>query len=469
MQYAHIIRAVFGRPWAILPETYHAMLEVLQLRAAGDRLTREQIEERLAAAAMTAGPRVTGGQASSIAVIPVFGVLSRRQNLMSETSGGTSTEHLAAAFRDAIASPDVQSVALLMDSPGGEVDGIPELAAQIRAARGQKPIVAIADTLSASAAYWLASQADEIVATPSSRVGSIGVLSAYTDEAGAEEQMGLRTEIISAGKYKAEATGYGPLSDEARAFRQDQVDKVYGMFVSEVAKGRGVPAADVRSGYGEGRALLAKDALAAGLVDRVDTVENTLSRMARMPARQPAAAALERLAANLDPTARIGLDSIIASGAFREGVTWRSAADDVLAGPIKSHKSATSDGSWDGPANEARLPSEEGPLRSAHAWVDSAGDPNAKASYRFIHHEVSGDGSVGAANMTACSSGIGVLNGGRGGTTIPDGDRSGVHAHLASHMEDGGMDAPGMKSEADRRAFAYELEHRRRRGFLPHA
>lgn len=115
---------------------------------------------------------------------------------------------------------------------------------------------------------------------------------------------------------------------------------------------------------------------------------------------------------------------------------------------IGVHHTGTSDGAWDGPANEARLPNDRRALRAAHAWVDSEGDPDAKSSYKFIHHAVSGDGEVGDAVMMACSSGIGVLNGGRGGANIPDGDRSGVHAHLAAHMMDGKMEPAPMRADS---------------------
>lgn len=117
---------------------------------------------------------------------------------------------------------------------------------------------------------------------------------------------------------------------------------------------------------------------------------------------------------------------------------------------ISSHSTATSDESWDGPANERRLRNDGGAayLRRAYAWQDPDGDPERKATYRFIHHEVSGDGAVGAANMRACSTGIAVLNGGRGGTTIPASDRRGVYAHLARHMRDGDRDVPELRSSA---------------------
>lgn len=113
-------------------------------------------------------------------------------------------------------------------------------------------------------------------------------------------------------------------------------------------------------------------------------------------------------------------------------------------GAIGVHHTATSEGAWDGPANEARLRADGSAAyyRSAFAWQDPEGDPATKAAYRFIHHEVGGDGRVGAANLRGASTGIGVLNGGRGGTTIPSGDVAGVYRHLAAHLRDGDREPP---------------------------
>jgi len=116
-------------------------------------------------------------------------------------------------------------------------------------------------------------------------------------------------------------------------------------------------------------------------------------------------------------------------------------------GAVSVHDTATSEESWDGPANESRLPS---PLtlnqaRAAYAWFDSDRVEDGeivKDACRFIHHEVSADGTPGAANLTACSTGIGVLNGARGGTTIPSGDVQGVYEHLAAHLRDADREAP---------------------------
>ncbi|MET9099950.1 HK97 family phage prohead protease [Streptomyces antibioticus] len=115
-------------------------------------------------------------------------------------------------------------------------------------------------------------------------------------------------------------------------------------------------------------------------------------------------------------------------------------------GALAVHSTDTSDAAWDGPANSGDLPQTESALRAAHAWVDPDGDAAAKSSYRFIHHFVDMDGNVGAASTAACTTGIGVLNGARGGTTIPDEDRESVYKHLARHLKDAGLKAPELKS-----------------------
>lgn len=114
-------------------------------------------------------------------------------------------------------------------------------------------------------------------------------------------------------------------------------------------------------------------------------------------------------------------------------------------------KTSTSDSSWDVGVNEKRLPSPMpvATMREAYAWMDTSmmeGGMCPKSAGKFIHHEVSVDGAPGAANMAACSNGIGVLNGGRGGADIPDSDRQGVYNHLSKHLKDGGKEPPPLRS-----------------------
>lgn len=116
---------------------------------------------------------------------------------------------------------------------------------------------------------------------------------------------------------------------------------------------------------------------------------------------------------------------------------------------IPVHHTEVSSGSWDGPANESRLKldQDEAFYRKAYAWKDPEGDASKKSSYKFIHHEISGDGNPGAANAKACITGIAVLNGARGGTNIPDGDKKGVWNHLAAHLRDADIEPPELKSD----------------------
>jgi signal peptide peptidase SppA len=440
--YAHVLSLVFERPWAILPSTLATIVEVVRLRAIGTPLTAEDVRERLAASPQRQRRAATG----AVAVIPVHGVIVPKANLMTEMSGATSVESLTGAFRDAMAAEDVSGVVFDIDSPGGVVEGLPELAAEIRGARGAKPVVAVANHMAASAAYWLGSQADELVASPSASVGAIGVYMAHMDESAAFEKEGIKPTVVSAGRYKQEGLPYAPLTDDAKAHLQSIVDDYYGMFTSDVSKGRRVPIATVRDGYGEGRMFTAQTALREGMVDRVDTLDNSIVRVAR---------------------GRVGsVSQTTQVDGFASFTTTVSFGDSFIAGPVAPHGTATSDGAWDGAANEARLPTPVpvATARAAYAWIDDAAVNNGevpKSGARFLHHEVGGDGRPGPANITACRTGIGVLNGGRGGTTIPADDKRGVYDHLARHLRDANLTPPDFNGQAS--SDANELEVRKLR------
>ena len=150
----------------------------------------------------------------------------------------------------------------------------------------------IADSMSASAAYWLLSQCGEAYVTPGGMVGSIGVYTAHENVAKALESEGIEITLISAGKYKVEGNPFQPLGDEARAETQAQIDTYYRMFTSAVAKGRGVPVDQVRSGMGEGRMLLAEAAQKAGMVDGVATFGEVVARMRKTSRSSGARSAL---------------------------------------------------------------------------------------------------------------------------------------------------------------------------------
>jgi signal peptide peptidase SppA len=194
-------------------------------------------------------------------------------------SGATSAEAFGASVQAAAADPAVGAILIDVDSPGGAVSLIPETAQIVADAALAKPVVAIANTLMASAAYWLASQASEVVITPSGMAGSIGVLAMHADNSARLEQMGVDVSLIHAGQFKAEGNPFQPLTDEARADIQAKVDEFYGMFVDGVAQGRGVAASMVRDGFGQGRVVTAAEAVKAGMADRVATFDQTVEEL----------------------------------------------------------------------------------------------------------------------------------------------------------------------------------------------
>ncbi len=283
-KYPHIARAVAEIPWAIRPSVLAVIIEIVQRRADGVRLSEEEIAERIGA-----GPRPKpGARAGDVAVIPIYGVLAPRAQMFAQTSSaGTGVDELRAMFRTAMADPEVGSILFDVDSPGGQVDGIPEMAGEIRAARGQKPMLALANSDAASAAYWLATSADELWVTPSGQVGSVGVFSAHEDLSAQAEMEGVKTTLVSAGKYKVEGNPFEPLGEEARTELQSKVDEYYGMFVSDLARNRGTDMATVRKDYGEGRMLTAKRAVSAGMADRVATFDQALDRARRLAIAKP--------------------------------------------------------------------------------------------------------------------------------------------------------------------------------------
>ncbi|TCM56162.1 signal peptide peptidase SppA [Rhizobium sp. PP-F2F-G48] len=296
MKYIHILAAVASEYWAMQPEKMHAVIEFLATQAADIKFTAEEIEARIAPQTAKAVARREG----AVAVVSMRGVISNRMNMMGNISGGggTSTEQFGQQLLQVRDDDSVKAVIVDTDSPGGAVSGTDEAAEIIASFKGIKPIVAQVNSTAASAAYWMVSNADEIVVTPSGWVGSIGVYSEHDNIRLALEKAGIEKTLISAGPFKTEANPFGPLSEEALSYRQAQIDAFYGMFVDRVARGRNVSSETVRETFGKGRMVLAKDAVSLGMADRVGTMQETLQRFgagAGAPPERKRAMATERM------------------------------------------------------------------------------------------------------------------------------------------------------------------------------
>ena len=282
MKHERFLSWCLATPWALMPERMTAYAAVLAHQAAGN-----------AAAPEAATPRGRSARSGAIAVIPVYGTIVQRASQLDMCEGGTSTQMISNALADANADDSISQILLDIDSPGGSVYGVQELAAEIAASK--KPVIALANSLAASAAYWIGAAASEFHVTPGGEVGSIGVWTAHQDMSKALEDAGVKVTLISAGEFKVEGNPYGPLSDDAQSFMQSRIDDYYAAFTQGVAKGRKVSVSDVRGNMGKGRVFGADQAMSAGMVDSVSTFDKVISRMqGNMKASNPRASRLAR-------------------------------------------------------------------------------------------------------------------------------------------------------------------------------
>ena len=274
--------AMSASPWALMPECLAAVTHPF----AGQIAARPVVSR--------------GNQASSaaIAVLSLTGVITQHPDWM----GDTSLDGFMAAFMTAMNDPVVGAILISIDSPGGSVYGVQEVSGMMRAMREQKPVVAFANSLAASAAYWIGCSASQFYCTPGGEVGSIGVWQAHMDISGMLTNAGIQTTVISAGKYKTEGNPYQPLDVDAQAFMQSRVDDYYTAFVDAVAQARGVKTDVVKNGMGQGRVLGAADALKQNMIDGVMTLPQVLQGMAKQispvlksPARKMAGSNRSRL------------------------------------------------------------------------------------------------------------------------------------------------------------------------------
>jgi HK97 family phage major capsid protein len=200
----------------------------------------------------------------TIGVINISGVITP------ESLGGDVTvEGISAILNRMLGDDSITSIVMNIDSPGGVVYGIADLAQEISLGAKKKPIIAYTSGMMASAAYWLGSSATKLVASVGSQVGSIGVYSMHVDLSRLYENAGINVTIIRAGDNKAETSPFAPLSANAEANMKASVDDYYDQFVGAVAKSRGVTVAHVNKNYGQGTVFNARQALSLGMIDSI--------------------------------------------------------------------------------------------------------------------------------------------------------------------------------------------------------
>ena len=273
--------------WAVEDSRFLAMLdrvakldlaEHVRVELAGPGARGEGREAARAAA------EIRAGEETQIAVIDIQGTLTKRG---SSLSAGGSMIRLRQAVRRAAQDSDVDAIVLRIDSPGGTVSGTADLAKEVARASQQKPVVAYVEDLTASAAYWIASQAGKVFANDRTAwIGSIGTYMGLYDYSGMAGQEGVKAVVIRSGEFKGAGFPGTEITAEQQDYWQTLVDKTQVEFSAAVAAGRKLSAAKVAQ-LADGRVHMAEDARALGLIDGIQTFEETLTQLqAQLPGKR---------------------------------------------------------------------------------------------------------------------------------------------------------------------------------------
>lgn len=258
-----IAKFLSSTPWAIRPEALDVICQVVLDHMDGKSVLLEAPKAKVVGSAKN----------PEIAIIPIHGTIAKKLYGLGAISGGRTTIDIQNDIQQALNDPSIEGIILDVDSPGGTVDGTKELSDFIYGARGHKPIITYANGLMASAAYWIGSSSDKIVAFPTSQVGSIGVIVRHMNYAKALEMDGVEATHIFAGKYKAYGNQFEALSSESKDYMQGKVDYYYSMFVEDIARNRNVDTKTVLEDMAEGRIFIGNQAKKQGLVDEIGNLD----------------------------------------------------------------------------------------------------------------------------------------------------------------------------------------------------
>lgn len=212
-----------------------------------------------------------------ILTIPVKGVLLH-DFPWSFGSWATGYDYIWRAFQRGMEDGSVRGIALHCHSPGGDVAGNFDMVDKMFAMRGRKPIRAFAHEGAYSAAYSIASVADKIVVSRTGGIGSIGVVTSHWDVSKAFDEMGVKITFIHFGKHKVDGNPFEALSPEVKTRIQARIDALGEVFVSTVARNRGMDAADVRAT--EALTYSAQEGIEIGLADEVGPLDDAVAAFA---------------------------------------------------------------------------------------------------------------------------------------------------------------------------------------------
>ena len=265
-----ILSRIKSQPWACTPEVMETIMDIANRQNLSPEAVAKEIGRPLRNS-------YDVEMRDSVGILPMQGPLIRYATMFSQISGATSYDMLAQDFARMVNDPNVTAIVLNIDSPGGEANGVSEFADQIAAARGTKPIVAYVGGMGASAAYWLAAAADEIVISDTAVLGSIGTIMSVTDTKEKDAKAGVKTYTIVSSQSPHKALDAS--SEEGSSRLQVMVDSLSDVFIAKVAANRGVAPETVMQDFGQGGVFVGQAAVTAGLADRVGSFEGLLAEL----------------------------------------------------------------------------------------------------------------------------------------------------------------------------------------------
>jgi protease-4 len=173
-------------------------------------------------------------------------------------------------------SPNVKSIILRIDSPGGAVGASQEIYQEVKRTNAVKPVVASMGSMGASGGFYAALGADTIMANPGTMTGSIGVIIKFPNLEGVFEKIGYRSEVIKSGPFKDVGASNRPMNDEERNLMQDLIDNVYNQFVRDIAAARSMSEETIYK-LADGRVYTGEQALEVGLIDSLGNYTDAIT------------------------------------------------------------------------------------------------------------------------------------------------------------------------------------------------
>jgi signal peptide peptidase SppA len=256
-------------PWTIHPNMLDVIENVITNNISGIDIKLPNVELDKATQVRERGTLINYQVINGKAVIPLHGVVLKKSMGMEGCSGMETTLRIDNTLKHAVDNADVKEIILDIDSPGGTSDGIEETAELIYEIRDIKPIVAYANGMMCSAAYWLGSAASKIYLYGTTEVGSIGVYMMHVDYSRQLDNAGVKVTYIKAGKYKAIGNPHEPLGETGREKLQEMVDYTYSSFVNAVARYRNISVETVLDKMADARIFMGQQAVDVGLADEI--------------------------------------------------------------------------------------------------------------------------------------------------------------------------------------------------------